>query len=74
MIENKDDETVIGEEVKTSDGLVLKQLPEHLRYSFLGDDETKPVIISSDLTKEEELKLLEVLSKHQSASHGPSQT
>ena len=66
-LENKDDETVIEEEVKTSDGLVLKQLPEHLRYSFLGDDETKPVIISSDLTKEEELKLLEVLRQHQSA-------
>ena len=50
-LENKDEETVIEEEVKNSDGLVLKQLPEHLPYSFLGDDETKPVIISSDLTK-----------------------
>ena len=60
-LENKDEVTVIGEEVKTSDGLVLKQLPEHLRYSFLGANGTKPVITSSDLTKEEEQKLLEVL-------------
>ena len=58
---------MIGEEVKTSDGLVLKQLPEHLRYSFLGDNETNPVIISSYLTKEEEQKLLEVLRQHQFA-------
>ncbi|MCV5004798.1 hypothetical protein OFM39_34615, partial [Escherichia coli] len=36
-------------------------------YSFLGDNETKPVIISFDLTKEEEQKLVEVLRQHQSA-------
>ena len=35
-LENKDEETVIGVEIKTSDGLVLKQLPKHLRYSFFG--------------------------------------
>ena len=66
-LENKDEVTVIGEEVKTSDDLVLKQLPEHLCYSFLGANETKPVIISFDLTKEEENKLLEVLRQYQSA-------
>ena len=66
-LENKGEETMIEEEIKTSNGLVLKQLLDHLRYSFLGDDETKPVIISSDLSKEEELKLLEVLHQHQSA-------
>ena len=66
-LENKDDEAVIEEEVKTPDGLVLKQLPLHLRYSFLGDDERKPVIVSSDLTKEEDQKLHEVFRQHQSA-------
>ena len=57
----------MDQEVKTSDGLVLKQLPEHLCYSFMGNNETKPMITSSDLTKEEEKKLLEVLRKHQPA-------
>ena len=32
----------------------------------MGDNDTKPVIISDDLTKEEEHKLLEVLHKHPS--------
>ena len=65
-LEDKDEATVIEEEVKTSDGLVLKQLPEHLRYSFLGDNETNLVIIVSELTKEEEQKPIEVLRHHQS--------
>jgi len=27
--------------------LVLKELPQHLRYAFLGENSTLPVIISS---------------------------
>ncbi|CAN6697870.1 unnamed protein product [Malus baccata var. baccata] len=38
--------------------LELKPLPSHLKYVFLGDDETLPVIISSTLTAQEEDKLL----------------
>ncbi|CAN6710901.1 unnamed protein product [Malus baccata var. baccata] len=37
--------------------LELKLLPSHLKYVFLGDDETLPVIISSTLTSHEEDKL-----------------
>ncbi|CAN6692013.1 unnamed protein product [Malus baccata var. baccata] len=37
--------------------LELKPLPSHLKYIFLGDDETLPVIISSTLTAQEEDKL-----------------
>ena len=48
----------------TSDGLVLKQLPNHLRYAFLGEDSTKPVIISSSLNQEEESKLITVLKRY----------
>ncbi|MDV3194100.1 MAG: hypothetical protein Q8835_03615, partial [Sweet potato little leaf phytoplasma] len=29
----------------------LKQLPAHLRYAFLGESSTFPVIISADLSK-----------------------
>ncbi|CAN6544145.1 unnamed protein product [Malus baccata var. baccata] len=38
--------------------LELKPLPSHLKYVFLGDDETLPVIISSTLTAQEEKKLV----------------
>ena len=30
--------------------LELKPLPDHLKYVFLGDDETLPIIVSSTLT------------------------
>ncbi|CAN6566335.1 unnamed protein product [Malus baccata var. baccata] len=42
--------------------LELKPLPSHLRYVFLGEDETLPVIISSSLTAQEESKLLRWVS------------
>ena len=44
--------------------LELKQLPTHLRYAFLGDNETLPVIVNADLNKEQLEKLLRVLRKH----------
>ena len=35
-------------EVNTSSkGLILKELPEHLKYAFLQQETTKPVIISA---------------------------
>ena len=37
----------------------LKQLPEHLKYVFVGENETLPLIISSKLTREQENKLIE---------------
>lgn len=42
----------------------LKQLPEHLRYVFLGQSTSLMVIISSSLSKLEEEKLLRVLREH----------
>ncbi|KAM1818309.1 hypothetical protein ACFX11_000115 [Malus domestica] len=44
--------------------LELKPLPSHLRYVFLGEDETLPVIISSSLTAQEESKLVRVLKEY----------
>ncbi|CAN6716334.1 unnamed protein product [Malus baccata var. baccata] len=38
--------------------LELKPLPSHLKYIFLGENETLPAIISSSLTAQEEEKLL----------------
>ena len=45
----------------------LKQLPEHLRYAFLGDSYTFPVIVAASLTPKEEEKLLCVLKEHRTA-------
>ena len=47
--------------------LELKPLPSHLKYAFLGVDETFSVIISSSLESEQENKLLEILRTHKTA-------
>ena len=50
---------------KTSEeGLVLKELPSHLKYAFLESPKRKPVIISSGLSDTEEQRLLKILKKH----------
>ena len=47
--------------------LELKPLPSHLKYAYLGEEETFPAIISSTLTMEQEVQLLGVLRKHKGA-------
>jgi hypothetical protein len=47
--------------------LELKPLPDKLKYVFLGANETLPVIIASDLQKDQEDNLLEVLKEHKEA-------
>ncbi|CAN6720941.1 unnamed protein product [Malus baccata var. baccata] len=47
--------------------LDLKPLPSHLKYIFLGKNETLPAIISSSLTAQEEEKLVRVLKEFKSA-------
>ena len=44
-----------------------KQLPNHLRYAYLGEESTLPVIISSSLSDIEEEKLLKILKEHKEA-------
>ncbi|XP_062158728.1 uncharacterized protein LOC133866205 [Alnus glutinosa] len=41
--------------------LELKQLPTHLKYAYLGDNETLPIIIAAELSFGEEDKLLRIL-------------
>ncbi|XP_041995814.1 uncharacterized protein LOC121745935 [Salvia splendens] len=45
----------------------LKPLPAHLKYAYLGEDETKPIIINNQLTQGQEDRLLEVLRRNQRA-------
>ena len=44
--------------------LKLKALPSHLKYAFLGLEDTFPVIISLSLEPDQEIKLLEILRTH----------
>ncbi|XP_057811545.1 uncharacterized protein LOC131025777 [Salvia miltiorrhiza] len=47
--------------------LELKSLPKHLKYIFLGEDDTLPVIINSELTLEDENKVKMTLGKYKEA-------
>ncbi|KAL4280231.1 hypothetical protein GQ457_03G025460 [Hibiscus cannabinus] len=47
--------------------LELKPLPEQLKYVYLGNDDTLPVIISSKLQHEHEKQLINMLAKHKKA-------
>ncbi|XP_022159045.1 uncharacterized protein LOC111025486 [Momordica charantia] len=44
--------------------LELKALPDHLKYVYLGEIETLPVIISKELTVEQEEKLIKTLKEY----------
>ncbi|CAM8975358.1 unnamed protein product [Rhodiola kirilowii] len=45
----------------------LKPLPEHLKYAFLGENETLPVIIKKGLEVDQERRLVEILGRHKLA-------
>ena len=48
----------------SEEGLVLKELPSHLKYAYLELPKNKPIIISVRLNDAEEQGLLEILRKH----------
>nr|XP_043631560.1 probable disease resistance protein At4g27220 [Erigeron canadensis] len=45
----------------------LKELPSHLKYAFLGEEQTLPVIIASNLEEVQEKALLKVLKENKAA-------
>ena len=49
----------------SAEGLVLKELPSHLKYAYLELPKSKPVIISARLSDAEEQKLLKILKNYQ---------
>ena len=55
------------EQETSAEGLTLKELPNHLKYEFLEQENRKPVIISAALTEAEEQKLLVILRKDKEA-------
>ena len=50
-----------------SSSLELKALPAHLKYSYLGEQETFPIIIASHLNDRKEKDLKAILRKHREA-------
>ena len=42
----KSSEMRVQEAKKSSEGLILKELPKHLKYTFLGEEKSQPIIIS----------------------------
>ncbi|XP_050113864.1 uncharacterized protein LOC126592166 [Malus sylvestris] len=61
------DEQLLSIKVIQAPVLELKPLPDHLKYAFLGEEETLPIIVSSTLTALEEEKLIRVLKEHKTA-------
>jgi hypothetical protein len=53
--------------LKSPPKLELKPLPNKLKYAFLGSNNALLVIIASDLQKDQEDNLLEVLKEHKKA-------
>ena len=60
-------ERKVQEAEKSSEGLILKELPKHLKYALLSEEKSKPVIIVVDLTTENEENVKEILKRHSKA-------
>ena len=66
-IDNINREEKVKVEGKISKGLVLKELPKHMKYVFLGEERSKPVIIATNLIAENEQTVVEIMRKHKEA-------
>nr|GEV92855.1 hypothetical protein [Tanacetum cinerariifolium] len=63
IYETKNDKSSIDEPPEVE----LKDLPPHLEYAFLKDEDKLPVIIAKDLSVEEKAALIKVLKSHKQA-------
>ncbi|GKA92672.1 reverse transcriptase domain-containing protein [Tanacetum coccineum] len=61
------DTLLITHQVNEPPEVELKDLPPHLEYAFLEDNDKLPVIIAKDLKNEEKAALIEVLKSHKRA-------
>ena len=52
---------------KSFEGLILKELPKPLKYVFLGEEKSKPVIITIGSTTEKVEKVKEILRRNKDA-------
>ncbi|PIN20698.1 hypothetical protein CDL12_06610 [Handroanthus impetiginosus] len=63
-LERTEPSKVLKPSIKEPPTLELKPLPSHLCYSYLGESDTLPVIISFSLSDLQVVKLLRVLRNH----------
>ncbi|KAJ8748520.1 hypothetical protein K2173_003419 [Erythroxylum novogranatense] len=61
---NNSKDEVAKPSIEVPPELELKQLPHHLKYAYLGENSTLPVLVSTELTNVQEEKLLRVLKGH----------
>ncbi|GJT31619.1 DNA-directed DNA polymerase [Tanacetum coccineum] len=66
-LEWKAPENFLKPSIREPSKLELKELPEHLEYTFLQGDNQLPVVISSTLSIYEKAKILEVPRNHKGA-------
>ncbi|RDY08593.1 hypothetical protein CR513_07164, partial [Mucuna pruriens] len=59
--------TPIGDVSPPKPPIELKPLPDHLKYAYLGNKQKFPIIIASNLHREQEEKLLQVVKQHKKA-------
>ncbi|KAJ8775284.1 hypothetical protein K2173_020288 [Erythroxylum novogranatense] len=64
---NNSKDEVAKPSIEVPPELELKQLPHHVKYAYLGENSTLPVIVSIKLTNVQEEKLLRVLKGHKRA-------
>ncbi|KAJ8747653.1 hypothetical protein K2173_012998 [Erythroxylum novogranatense] len=64
---NNSKDEVAKPSIEVPPELELKQLPHHLKYAYLGENSTLPVIVSTELTNVQEKKLLSILKGHKRA-------
>ncbi|KAL2228486.1 UNVERIFIED_CONTAM: hypothetical protein Sindi_1828300, partial [Sesamum indicum] len=67
FIESSQSHTKLVPSILQAPTLELKELPKHLKYAFLGENDTLPVIISSKFSTLEEEKLICVLREFREA-------
>ncbi|XP_035844516.1 uncharacterized protein LOC118491142 [Helianthus annuus] len=69
QVENLPDhiDTQLKPSLESPPQVELKTLPKHLKYAFVGDNNTLPVIIASNLSLEQEKALMEVLIANRAA-------
>ncbi|XP_061957345.1 uncharacterized protein LOC133678848, partial [Populus nigra] len=64
---NENGEIRVTKQILQAPELELKPLPDNLKYVFIGDNNTLPVIIASGLTNTQEEKLVKLLCDHKTA-------
>ena len=60
-------ERKVSEVNTSSEDLILKEFPKHLKYAFLEAGKSRPIIILANLIEHKELKLLKILRKYKGA-------